>query len=326
MRLDKIYQFAVKRGMELDPRGKQEVKNELEKAKKDFEAMKPDEKDGFDKEGLWNPYSDTRILYGERKRQIRRILVGIDMEIGEVLLAERLREKGNKIDLILSHHPEGYALAGFYEVMHMQADILSKYGVPINVAEGLLEKRIKEVERKVLPLNHARAVDAARMLDIAFLCVHTPADNHVASFLQSKFDKGNHSTVGDIIKFLKTIPEYKEGFKNKAGPKVIAGSEKNRAGKILAEMTGGTEGAKELLEKMSQAGIGTIVGMHMGEENLKEAEKHHINVVIAGHMASDTLGMNLLIDHLVREERLEITPCSGFRRMERGATKRRRKR
>ncbi|MCK4436605.1 hypothetical protein KAU86_01515, partial [bacterium] len=86
------------------------------------------------------------------------------------------------------------------------------------------------------------------------------------------------------------------------------------------------EGAKELLEKMSQAGIGTIVGMHMGEENLKEAEKHHINVVIAGHMASDTLGMNLLIDHLVREERLEITPCSGFRRMERGATKRRRKR
>ncbi len=326
MKLEDIYRFAVKRGIQSDPRGKEEVKRELDRAKKNFGAMKPDEKEGFDKEKLNNPYSDTRILYGEGKRQIRRILVGIDMEMGELLLAERLKEKGKKIDLILSHHPEGYALAGFYEVMHMQADILSKYGVPINVAEGLLQKRIKEVERKVLPLNHARSVDAARMLDIAFLCVHTPADNCVDSFLQLRFDKGNHSSVGDVVKFLKTIPEYKEGFKNKAGPKVIAGSERNRAGKILVDMTGGTGGPKAILEKLSQAGIGTIVGMHMGEESFKEAEKHHINVVIAGHIASDTLGMNLLLDNLVREERLQITSCSGFRRVERGAYKRGRKR
>ena len=36
--------------------------------------------------------------------------------------------------------------------------------------------------------------------------------------------------------------------------------------------------------------------MHISDEHKKEAEKHHINVVIAGHIASDNLGMNLLLD------------------------------
>ena len=63
-------------------------------------------------------------------------------------------------------------------------------------------------------------------------------------------------------------------------------------------MTGGTSGSKETLEKLSQSGVGTIVGMHMSEDHRKEAEKHHLNVVIAGHIASDTLGLNLLLDAL----------------------------
>jgi hypothetical protein len=73
--------------------------------------------------------------------------------------------------------------------MHIQSDILSKFGVPINIAEDLMDGRIKEVERRLLPANHARAVDAARLLGIPFLCLHTPADNMVASYLQRLFDE-----------------------------------------------------------------------------------------------------------------------------------------
>ena len=81
-------------------------------------------------------------------------------------------------------------------------------------------------------------------------------------------------------------------------------------------MNGGTEGAKEMYEKMSQAGIGTIVGMHMSEQHKTEAEKYHINVIIAGHISSDSLGLNLLLDKL-GDKGIDIVPCSGLIRIKR---------
>ena len=56
--------------------------------------------------------------------------------------------------------------------------------------------------------------------------------------------------------------------------------------------------------------------MHIPEGHLEEARKHHLNVVIAGHMATDSLGINLLADRL-EEQGLQITPCSGLIRARR---------
>jgi len=61
-------------------------------------------------------------------------------------------------------------------------------------------------------------------------------------------------------------------------------------------MTGGTEGSVKLLEKLAQAGVGTLVCMHLSEKHLEEAKKQNLIVVVAGHMASDNLGLNLLLD------------------------------
>jgi N-dimethylarginine dimethylaminohydrolase len=71
-----------------------------------------------------------------------------------------------------------------------------------------------------------------------------------------------------------------------------------------------------MYEKMAQAGIGTIVGMHMNEEHKKEAEAANINVVIAGHISSDSLGMNLFLDELEKKG-IEVVPCSGLIRVKR---------
>jgi hypothetical protein len=51
--------------------------------------------------------------------------------------------------------------------------------------------------------------------------------------------------------------------------------------------------------------------MHIREEDRREAVKHYINIVIAGHIASDSLGMNLILDKL-EERGVEIIPCSGL--------------
>ena len=84
-------------------------------------------------------------------------------------------------------------------------------------------------------------------------------------------------------------------------------------------MTGGTEGAKEIAEKFSAAGISTLVGMHFSEEYLDNAKKANLNIVIAGHISSDTLGLNLLFDEIEKEEKLEFVNIAGFERIRRSS-------
>ena len=119
------------------------------------------------------------------------------------------------------------------------------------------------------------------------------------------------------MEVLQKIPEYKIATLNNAGPRIFAGNPENRAGKIVAlDITGGTSGAKEIYPELAKAGVGTIIGMHMKEENRTEALKNHLNVVIAGHISSDSLGMNLFLDKL-SEKNIKIIPCGGLIRVRR---------
>ncbi len=315
MKIKDIYEKAIKRGIELDPRGAEEVRRELDREKQEYDSLKDKDKKYFDTERLTNPYSDSRILCGDPEKDVKRVLVGIDMEIGEVLLADRLRERGTPIDLILAHHPEGRAMANLYGVMDMQSGILLKYGVPINVAEDIMEERIREVERRLMPANHTRAIDAAKLLDVPMMCLHTPTDNAVTDFLQRAFDARKPVYVSEIIDMLKEIPEYQKAAGETFAPKAVCGSEKRRAGKVFVDMTGGTGGSKKVYEKLAMAGVGTVVGMHISEDHRKEAEKNHVNVVIAGHISSDNLGVNLVLDYVL--EGVEVVETSGFKRIAR---------
>jgi len=314
MDIKAIYNLAIEKGIEADFRGKEGIENLLKRRKEKYERLLEKEKEEFDLESLKNPYSDSRILNISQDKDIKRILFGIDIEPAELLLA---KEIGN-IDLIISHHPLGKGLATLHEVMELQCDVLNQYGVPINIAEGLMKERIEEVARGINVANHQRTVDAAKLLGFNLICLHTVCDNLAARFLKEKIEKKDSlMRIEDLVSLLKEIPEYKEATKFGAGPKIFVGDKENRCGKIaVTEITGGTEGSSKLYEKMAIAGIGTIVGMHMQEEHKKEAEKANVNVVIAGHMSSDSLGINLLLDDLEKRG-IEIIPCSGLIRVSR---------
>ncbi|MFH1857093.1 MAG: NGG1p interacting factor NIF3 [Candidatus Omnitrophota bacterium] len=317
MKLSKFYDEVIKCGMEADPRGAKEVKNDLERRKRQFEKLSSAQKKYFDKEYLNNPYDDTMILYGSHDTEIKKILAGIDIEVSEMLLADKLREKGKKIDLVLSHHPSGKALANLYKVMRIQVDVVANLGVGLNLAEGLLEPRIEEVQRRFLPLNHERAQSAAKLLDIPLMCAHTPADNHVVHYLTELIGEKKPDLVEDIIDILLEIPEYQHAAFLNAGPKVIFGKPSRRSGRIFVDMTGGTEMAKELFVKIAENGIGTVVCMHLSEDHLKSLREVPMNVIVAGHIASDTIGLNLLLDKITKKEDLEVIGCSGFTRVKR---------
>ncbi len=246
----------------------------------------------------------------------KTLLGGIDMNTGEVLLADRLREKGVGIDAIYAHHPEGWGLTRLDAVMEMQADIWATLGVPIQAGEKFIGERMEEVKRRLMPLNYDQAIDVARLLDVPFFSAHTPTDNLVVKFLSDYFAERQPKLIEDVQKALLEIPEYRIAAQKGVGPYVGKSSPGARAGRVWVDMTGGTEGPKKMVEKLADAGVGTIVGMHMSQELRDEAEKNNLHVVIAGHMSSDSLGINQFLDELERQG-VETIATSGLIRVHR---------
>jgi len=262
-------------------------------------------------------YADTAVLYGSLEKDIRKIFVGIDIDVSELLLADKIRG-AQGIDLVISHHPHGKAYAGLYAVMSLQVDLLKEAGLSAKTAWELMKERMAEVERKISPLNHSRSVDAAALLDLPFMCVHTPADNHVWNYLNALFFRTKPARVSALLDILNEIPEYAAARERNAGPKLLLGSLNRFCGKIMVDMTGGTEGSKEVYDKLYKCGIRTLVSMHMGEEHYKKAKEFNsLNVLAAGHISSDTLGLNLLLDRIEKIHKLSVVSCSGFNRYSR---------
>lgn len=314
MELKRLYQEIIKKGIEADVRSRKEIEAILKKRKQEYEKLNKKEKEHFDLDTLFNPFSDTRVLYGDLKSNITSIIVGIDVDGGELLLVDKLREKGKKIDLVVSHHPQGRAYANFYEVMDLQIDVFAKEGVSLSVCENLLEERKSQVARRVSAANHLRAVDIARLLDIKFLCMHTPCDNLAYQYLKKIIDKTKPKTLGEIIDMLLDISEYSAAANNNNPPRIVVGSKNSRCQNIHLEFTGGTEGPEEIYKELSSRGIDTIIAMHQSEEHFKKCKEFNINVIIASHIASDSLGVNLMCDYLESKEKFTIYEFSGFRR------------
>lgn len=317
MTVEDLFERAIRGGMSSDPRGRDGVLSHLRRERRRYEQASHQEQAEFDTERLQHPYADSRILTGNPETEVRRALVGIDIHSSEVLLAAELGRQGKQIDLLIAHHPEGKALAALDQVMELQTEVFAAQGVPINVADHLMRPRMAQVARGISPENHYQAVDAAALLNFPMVCLHTPADNKAWRYVQLVLDRRSPDNVAEVVDLIKSIPEYKHAAERGAKVQVVAGSSEARAGRVVAlEFTGGTNASKEVYEHLARAGVGTIVSMHMKEEHREEAEKHHINVVVAPHMASDSLGMNLLLDEF-NQAGIEIIPCSGFIRVER---------
>lgn len=314
MKLKDLYALAIKLGIDNDPRGKKEVERELKERKKKYDKMDKKEKEYFDEDALTNPYFDSRILYANSlDDEIKTIMAGIDLEHSEITLASQLNNKGQNIDLVLAHHPEGQSLLGLHTDMHLQVSVMEHEGVTVNLTEKILHPRKTEVERGLHPANFIRCLHTAQLLGINYANTHTITDNMVYQYVKKNICEKEYRTVGDLVDRIMKEPEYQMASKLNNPPLVVSGSKSSRAGKVAPTgFTGGTGGHESIYEKLSQAGVGTILCMHMGEKSRKEAEKHHLNVVVAGHMASDSLGMNLLLDEF-EAKGMEIVPCGMFR-------------
>lgn len=312
MTIQEIFDLAIKMGREADPRPQEEIEKQFKRIKREHDASPDNRKEYFPKNKLTNPYLDSAIHYvSDPDKKIKKILMTMDPDGSEIILAKELG-----VDLIIGHHPIGVSLALLDESMQMQLYVYKSYGMPINIIEGMMKKRMLQVARSVHVANQYLPVDTAKLLDISLMNIHSPGDNLLDRYLSDMLKRIQPEFVEDIVNELFEVPEYQEAARRGSPVRVFAGSSKNYCGKVMVDMTGGTSGAEEVYPHLANAGVGTVLTMHRPESHYKLAEKAFINIIIAPHIASDSHGMNLFLDELEKEG-VEIIPAGGFIRVSR---------
>jgi len=254
--------------------------------------------------GLTEMPADCGIIV--EGKNIKKVLMGVDMETAELMLAKQL-----KFDCVVSHHPKNTNL-DMIDLLDTHIRKLEALGVPKNKSQKLLEERKTELNYNWHVSNSRRSESAAILLKMPYLSLHTPADiigeNIVQKFLDKKFKTKPDTTVQEVVDALEEIGEYKKSIRK---PVIRVGTKESYAGKIYVLMSGLTGPGLKILKEYFEAGVGTLVMMHIPEKDAKELKEQNIgNVVIAGHMSSDSLGMNKLAKEWAKKG-VETTMMSG---------------
>jgi len=255
--------------------------------------------------GLDEMPADTDVVVpGE---DIKRVLVGVDMDTAELLLAKELG-----YDCVVSHHPKN-THADIVDVIDKHILNLEELGVPRNKSQKALAPRKDELSYVFHVGNTRRSESAAKLLNMPYLSLHSPADiigeAMVQKHMDEKFADKPETKLEDITQALEEMYVYKNSARK---PIIRVGSKDSYAGKIYVLMAGFTGPGAPILKQYFEAGVGTLVLMHIPEKDVKELKEHGIgNVVVAGHMSSDSLGMNKIADKW-RELGAEVTMMSGI--------------
>ncbi|MGQ9506658.1 MAG: hypothetical protein ACUVTB_02210 [Candidatus Bathycorpusculaceae bacterium] len=250
--------------------------------------------------GLKEVPADSAIYVKGDK--IRKILFGIDAGVPELLLAKQLG-----YNAVIAHHPpEGTAAINFYEVFKRHIQQMVAVGIPEKEAEKAVERKLEDLEVEAHTRNYAQTVDVARLLKIPYMNIHTPLDEVgrriMSETINSKITES--SKVKDVVSALKELPEFKNAITD---IKIRLGKPENLAGKVVVSHGAGTNGGYEIAKTYFQHGVGTVIYIHISPADLAKLKADCVgNLIVTGHIASDSVGINPLI-HKLEEKGVSVT-------------------
>jgi hypothetical protein len=241
---------------------------------------------------------------------VRRALFGIDVDPGDLAIA---KEKG--YDLVISHHPTGAARLTFPEVLRKHADILKRHGVPADAADAAARALRESREPGAHADNYDHLPSVARLLAIGLMCIHNPCDEIgrrvMDETLRSRL--GPRPTVRDAVEVLTALPEFREAA---TAIVVRMGREDNPLGTWAVFHGAGTNGGFDVAQAAFEHGIDTVFYIHIDAGHLRRlwdtyGREGAKNLVVTGHLASDSIGINALVREL-RARGIRVDTYSGI--------------
>jgi len=231
---------------------------------------------------------------------IRKILFCIDAGVSELLLAKQLG-----CDAVIAHHPPGGVSAiNFPEAFKRHVELMIAAGIPREVAEKAVRRKFSQLEVEAHRKNYAQIIDAARALEIPFMNIHMPLDEIGRQRMDKKIREKTRedSKVEEVVSALMEFSEFRNALTE---IKVWLGKPENLRGKIVVAHGAGTNGGYEIAKTYFEHGIDTLIYIHINPtdlERLKAEFGDEKNLIVTGHIASDSLGINPLIHELEKRE------------------------
>jgi len=225
-------------------------------------------------------------------RNIRKVLIAIDVGTAELMLARQLG-----CDAVIAHHPIGIARVNFYRVFDRHVDFMVEHGVPKKIARQAVEK----LKERVATRNHADiysdVVGAAKALGMPLVNLHQPCDEYMRQVILEAIKSGRTEHVSDIVRSISGIPEFRRAATR---VEVKLGSEKSRAGRWALVVAAGTNGGYNIAKAYMQHGVSTVIYLHVDYGELTKMREDRLagNLVVMGHLAGDSVGLNGLAERL----------------------------
>jgi putative NIF3 family GTP cyclohydrolase 1 type 2 len=230
---------------------------------------------------------------------IHKVLFGIDAGVPELLLAKQL-----DYDAVIAHHPQGgTASVNFQEVFKRHVQQMVEVGIPLKEAEKAVRQKLEDLEVDGHTRNYGHAVDAARLLKMPYMNIHTPLDEVGRRVMARQITRRTRkdATVQDVVAALNELPEFKNAVTK---VKIRLGRADNSAGRVVVSHGAGTNGGHEVTKAYFKHGVGTVVYIHIGVEDLRrlKTDQKTGNLIVTGHIASDSIGINPFIRELKKKE------------------------
>lgn len=237
---------------------------------------------------------------------IKKVLFGVDIDSSDLYYA-----KANGYDAVIAHHPQGNVINA-YEVYKDHVKIMKKYGVPEEIAQKAIEEKYETLKVSVKSANYDNTISVARMLNMPFLNIHQPLDEIGRKLMQEKVDqvcKNENAKLKDIIEALSNFKEMQAARTN---VELLIGNESEKAGKTVVSHGTYTNGGYGVANAYFENGVDTVIYIHISySDYIRLKEENKGNIIVSGHIASDAVGINPLVDAL-REKGLGVTTIKGI--------------
>jgi hypothetical protein len=320
--LRRLYEFSIRYGAALDPRGADGLRRVLEDRRREYESLPPVERPHFDRERLRNPFGDVRIALGPEDDALETVLLGIDIGVAELLLADHLRRRGTRVDAVIAHHTPNSGVAPnlAHDIMDVNVDMLTGRGVSLEDARSVIEPYVHDRW-----LNnedgHRQGPTTAELLGLPLACIHTPADYAFEVAIGAVLDAARPRTTGAAVEALMVIPEVQSAARGGAFPRVMSGDPSWPFGAYHVKGGGGKIFPPGAYPLLGAAGLNTVVQIGCTPTHARAAGEAGVAIVRVPHAACDNFGINVLLDAAGRAlGPLNVIGCAGFERISHDGT------
>ncbi|GAB4546612.1 MAG: hypothetical protein Tsb0013_05600 [Phycisphaerales bacterium] len=230
-------------------------------------------------------------------RPVGKALACLNCQIGDLLLA---RELG--CDTVLVHHPlAGPARREFHRVLGRMVELMTEQGVSGERAIRATERLRERCRFNDHASDWDHLVSGARLLGLNLLNAHLAPDELGRRIMVDAVrDVTPHQTVRELMAALRTIPE----LAHEANSFIeVPDDPMRQCGRIAVMHGGGTNGGADVAEALFDAGVGTVLYIHLsGDDAMRlrhRAEAGGLGgVLVTGHLASDAIGLNVYLAEL----------------------------